>query len=132
MEAVETELLKKAAREAAKASFSPYSHYPVGAAVLAEDGQIFSACNVESSTYGLSICAERNALAAAIAKGVRNFRALAIWSRNGATPCGACRQVIWELCGEIPIYIIDADGKEKCYISSVLLPDPFDEKKLRK
>ncbi|MDD5765434.1 MAG: cytidine deaminase [Candidatus Marinimicrobia bacterium] len=132
MEAVESELLKKAAREAAKASYSPYSHYPVGAAVLAEDGQIFSACNVESSTYGLSICAERNALTAAIAKGLRKFRALAVWSKNGATPCGACRQVIWELCGEIPIYIIDADGKEKCYISSVLLPDPFDEKKLRK
>ncbi|MFA4839024.1 MAG: cytidine deaminase [Candidatus Neomarinimicrobiota bacterium] len=131
METVESELLKKAALEAAKASYSPYSHYPVGAAVLTEDGAIFSACNVESSTYGLSICAERNALAAAVAKGARKFRAIAIWSKNGATPCGACRQVIWELCGEIPIYIIDADGIEMCYISSVLLPDPFDENKLR-
>ncbi|PIS28788.1 MAG: cytidine deaminase [Candidatus Marinimicrobia bacterium CG08_land_8_20_14_0_20_45_22] len=132
METVESELLKNAAREAAKASFSPYSHYPVGAAVMTEDGVIYSACNVESSVYGLSMCAERNALATAVSKGARKFRALAIWSENGATPCGACRQVIWELCGEIPIYIVDADGKEKCYISSVLLPDPFDENKLRK
>lgn len=132
MEEVESGVLKQSAKSAAKNSHSPYSHYPVGAAVLTEDGKIFSACNLESSSYGLSVCAERNAIAVAIAAGVKRITAMAIWSKNGATPCGACRQVIWDICGEIPIYIIDVDGNEKCYFSSDLLPIPFGDKKLLK
>ncbi|RKY52570.1 MAG: cytidine deaminase [Candidatus Neomarinimicrobiota bacterium] len=122
-------MLKERAIEASKFSHSPYSKYSVGAAVETEDGEIFVGCNVESSSYGLSVCAERNAIAAAIVNGHKQFRAMAVYSRNGATPCGACRQVIWDICGDIPVYVYDEAGKEKTYRTSELLPNPFDCRK---
>ena len=122
--------LSKAAQSAAKNSHSPFSNYPVGAAVASESGKIYKGCNVESSSYGLSVCAERNALAAAIVDGARDFKALAIYSKNGATPCGACRQVIWDICGPIPVYSIDKDDNVTKYNSQKLLPEPFGANKL--
>lgn len=130
MEKTKQRILKERAIEASKFSHSPYSKYSVGAAVETEDGEIFVGCNVESSSYGLSVCAERNALAAAIVNGHKQFRAMAVYSRNGATPCGACRQVIWDICGDIPVYVYDEAGKEKMYRTSELLPNPFDCRKL--
>ncbi len=129
MEKTKQRILKERAIEASKFSHSPYSKYSVGAAVETEDGEIFVGCNVESSSYGLSVCAERNAIAAAIVNGNKQFRAMAVYSRNGATPCGACRQVIWDICGDIPVYVYDEAGKEKTYRTSELLPNPFDCRK---
>jgi len=129
VEKTKQRILKERAIEASKFSHSPYSKYSVGAAVETEDGEIFVGCNVESSSYGLSVCAERNAIAAAIVNGHKQFRAMAVYSRNGATPCGACRQVIWDICGDIPVYVYDEAGKEKTYRTSELLPNPFDCRK---
>jgi len=109
---------------------APYSKYKVGAAVETENGTIVSGCNVESSSYGLTTCAERVALHSAIALGYKKFKTLVIATRNGAAPCGACRQIIWELCGNIPITLIDENGKQVIMNSSELLPHPFDNQSL--
>jgi len=120
-----------AARLAQKYSYSPYSKYKVGAAVLTDDNTIISGCNVESSSYGLTCCAERTALFSAIAQGYNKFKALAVITKNGGTPCGACRQVIWDLCGDIPIYIADENGKIDETTSNELLPKAFDDSSLK-
>lgn len=93
--------LVAAARAAAVHSYSPYSHYAVGAALLAEDGRVFGGCNVENASYGLTNCAERTALFKAVSEGARRFRALAIvggTAKAPALPCGACRQALAEFC----------------------------------
>ncbi len=120
------EKLINVARLAQKNSYSPYSKYRVGAAVLTDDDTIVSGCNVESSSYGLTCCAERVAIYSAIAQGHNKFKALAIITKNGGTPCGACRQVIWDLCGDIPIYIVDEKGKIDETTTKELLPKAFD------
>ena len=107
-------------------SHAPYSKYKVGAAVLTENDTIISGCNVESSSYGLTCCAERVAIYSAIAQGHSKFKALAVITENGGTPCGACRQVIWDLCGDIPIYVSDENGTIEETTSKGLLPDAFD------
>ena len=120
--------LAQAMRKNARA---PYSNYTVGASVQTETGEIIGGCNVESSSYGLTCCAERSALYNAVSLGFNNFTALAVASKNGAFPCGACRQVIWELCGDIPIIIIDEKSKLIDTTSQTLLPNAFDDKKLK-
>ena len=120
-----------AAKLAQSNAHAPYSKYKVGAAILSEDNTIISGCNVESSSYGLTCCAERIAIFSAIAQGHNQFKALAVITHNGGTPCGACRQVIWDLCGNIPIYISDSDGNVDRTSSAKLLPDAFDDKKLK-
>ncbi|MCH7496680.1 MAG: cytidine deaminase [Candidatus Marinimicrobia bacterium] len=120
------ELIRQArtARERARA---PYSGYPVGAAVLTAGGSIHLGCNVESGAFSTTICAERVAIFAALAAGEHTFQALAVVSRDGATPCGACRQVIHEQCGEIPIHVVgDEDTSSAQFTTSQLLPNPFD------
>lgn len=87
------------ARKAAESSYSPYSHFRVGAALLSEDGRVFTGANVENRSFGLTICAERSAVVQAVSKGCRSFAALAISTPDSETPvgpCGACRQVISE------------------------------------
>ncbi|MCJ7802307.1 MAG: cytidine deaminase, partial [Candidatus Marinimicrobia bacterium] len=120
------EKLINAARLAKKNSYSPYSKYRVGAAVLTDDDTIISGCNVESSSYSLTCCAERTALFSAISSGHNKFKALAVITKDGGTPCGACRQVIWDLCGDIPIYIADENGNVDETTSKALLPKAFD------
>ena len=110
---------------------APYSNYRVGAAVETESGEIIGGCNVESSSYGLTCCAERTALFRAIAEGHTSFNALAVATENGGSPCGACRQVIWDLCKEILVYICDKNGFLKTFSSSELLPDAFDDSHLK-
>ena len=124
MKLIETAL---AMRDKARA---PYSEYKVGAAVLTEDGTIVGGCNVENASYGLSMCAERVTLFKAVAEGYARFKALAVATDNGGPPCGACRQVIWELCGNIPVYICKENGDYAETTSAKLLPDAFDAKKL--
>lgn len=108
----------------------PYSGYRVGAAVLTADETIIGGCNVESSSYSLTCCAERVALFRAIAEGHQTFKAIAIATDNGGTPCGACRQVIWEICGDIPLYVVDNEKNIREFQSRDLLPNPFDDRQL--
>ena len=106
---------------------APYSNYTVGAAVLTESGEIIGGCNVESSSFGLTCCAERIAIYNAISLGHKNFNALAVATDNGGKPCGACRQVIWDICGDIIIHIADGYGNILETTSLDLLPDAFGE-----
>ena len=123
--------LIKTAIDMRKKSHSPYSNYRVGAAVETESGKIIGGCNVESSSYGLTCCAERVALYNAISEGYDNFKSMAISTKNGGMPCGACRQVIWDLCNDIKIYICNGKELLKTIDSSDLLPDAFDESFLK-
>ena len=123
--------LIKVALKMREKAHAPFSNYQVGAAVETESGEIIGGCNVESSSYGLTCCAERVALFRAIAEGHKYFKTLAVVTENGGMPCGACRQVIWDLCKEIVIQICDEKGEIKTISSSDLLPEPFDETKLK-
>ena len=126
------ESLVNAARNVRQYARAPYSGYRVGAAVEAQDGSIIPGCNVESSSLGLTTCAERVALGAAVARGYKSFKAMAVASRDGAAPCGACRQVIWDLCRDIPVVLVDEAGNQTTVRSSDLLPHPFDDRILPK
>jgi len=110
-----------------KQAVAPYSNYTVGAAVLTESGEIIGGCNVESSSYGLTCCAERIAIYNALSAGHKKFTALAVATDNGGKPCGACRQVIWDICDDIKIYTVDGDGNILETTSADLLPDAFGE-----
>ena len=123
-------LIQKAI-EMRKFSYAPFSKYKVGSSVEAKNGNIIGGCNIESSSYGLTCCAERIALYTAIAKGYTDFISLAVATENGGFPCGACRQVIWELCGNIPIYICNKNGVLETVYSADLLPKAFDSKFLK-
>lgn len=111
---------------------APYSGYRVGAAVALDDGEIVTGCNVEFSNYSLTCCAERVALFSAITRGRTSFLAIAVATDNGGTPCGSCRQAIIELCGDIPVYIVDQNGNITEFTSRGLLPNAFTEKDLPK
>lgn len=126
----QTELVATA-RSMRQQALAPYSNYHVGAAVETEDGTIIGGCNVESSSYSLTCCAERVALFRAVAEGHKTFRALAVATENGGTPCGACRQVIWDLCGDISIYVADDNGTILTYQSHELLPEAFSSDRLK-
>lgn len=106
---------------------APYSGYAVGAAVLASDGRIFVGCNVENASYGLSVCAERHAIAAAVAAGSRNFLGVAVVTQSvpPAAPCGACRQVLAEF-GDFPVILAGLDGSPQATTVRDLLPNAFD------
>jgi len=122
--------LIEAARNARKNAYAVYSNFQVGAAVETANGKIFQGCNVENASYGLTICAERTALASAIAAGEKNFTHLVVATENGVSPCGACRQVIWELCGDIPITLVDESGACQATSSAELLPHAFGQQDL--
>lgn len=120
--------LLKNAQEASKNAYSKYSNFSVGACVLAGSGETYVGCNVENASYGLTICAERNAIANAIANGERTILAVAIFSPNmeNCVPCGACRQVIAEFQGDREIKIItQVEGKFKVYNFNTLFPEVF-------
>ncbi len=100
--------LVDAALEARQQAYAPYSNFSVGAAVLSGDGRIFAGCNIENVSYGLTNCAERTAIFAAVAAGQRQFVALAVATDGGYSPCGACRQVLAEFSDDLPVLIVDA------------------------
>jgi|TARA_B110000263_G_C15297082_1_gene506078 cytidine deaminase len=122
-------LIIKAIEMRAKA-FAPYSKYKVGAAVLTDSGEIIGGCNIENSSYSLTCCAERVALFKAYSEGFRIIKAMSVSTENAGMPCGACRQVVWDLCGDIPIYICDGEKFISKNYSKTLLPIPFDNTKL--
>ena len=111
-------------------AYAPYSRFLVGAALRAADGTIFAGCNVENASYGLTICAERNAIAQAVAAGMRDFTAVAVVSENGVTPCGACRQVLVEFGPEMMVIVVDIRGRRRIYTLAELLLDAFGPKHL--
>ena len=120
----------KAARNLAQAR---YSNFKVGAALLTDNNKIITGCNVESSSYGLTICAERVALTKALSEGITSFKAIAIYAKDGALcpPCGACRQLLYDYAPNINIVL--SDGEEQQIIKlHELLPMPFDESQLGK
>jgi cytidine deaminase len=115
------------ARQARTRAYAPYSRFLVGAALLCEDGTIFTGCNVENASYGLGICAERVAIATAVAAGHRRFTAMAIIGTGpGATaPCGACRQVMAEFAPSLPVYCAGESGDVLHTDLAALLPHQF-------
>ena len=114
-----------AAREHAHA---PFSKFQVGAALEDTYGRLHTGCNIENATYGLTLCAERVAVFKAISEGARQFRRIAIAadSQNLTPPCGACRQILWEFCGDIEILLTNPQGKRESLHLRDLLPRPFD------
>lgn len=121
------ELLKKA-KEARKRAYVPYSQFAVGAALQATDGRIFSGCNIENASYGLTNCAERTALFKAISEGKTQFVALTVVTdtEEPVTPCGACRQVLIEFCPpDMPVILANYTGKQRVTTVSQLLPGAF-------
>jgi cytidine deaminase len=127
----EAELVRKAV-EARKLAYAPYSHFRVGAALLAKDGRIFTGCNVENASYGLTVCAERVALFKAVSEGAREFLAIAVACGEGpCAPCGACRQVLYEFAPDLLVIMADGDGKNWCRAKLLeLLPRGFGPKDL--
>ena len=115
------------ARRAAEKAYSPFSKVKVGAAILTSDGQVFSGCNVENSSYGLSICAERTAAVKAVSSGARGFEAVAVVSNlEGLTyPCGACRQFLSEFGSDIIVVVAAKKGKVMHHGLGELLPETF-------
>lgn len=109
-----------------------YSNFYVGAAVLTNDNKSYSGCNIESSSYSLTICAERNAIFKAISEGEREFKAIAVAgdTEDFISPCGACRQVISDICGEIDIVLVNANGEYIVKKTSELLPFAFGDRDL--
>ena len=112
-------------------SHAHFSNYKVGSSVETSSGEIVGGCNIESSSYGLTCCAERVAIFKAISEGYHEFKSIAVATKNAGMPCGACRQVIWELCGDIPIYICNMNGWIKTITTGELLPEAFDKKDLK-
>lgn len=107
-------------------AYVPYSGYPVGAAVLADDGQVYTGCNIENAVYPLTICAERVAITKAISEGARHIHAVAVATTNGGTPCGSCRQVMQEFgTPAMPVYIARTDGSYRKRALEELLPEGF-------
>jgi len=115
------------ARDAMELAYAPYSGFRVGAAVLGEDGSVHTGCNVENASYGLSMCAERAAVACALAGGVRRFRSVALVSSGPAAvpPCGACRQVLAEFSPTMTVVSVGGGGDSKEWTLAELLPDAF-------
>lgn len=104
-------LLIAAAQDARARAYVPYSHYAVGAALLARDNRIFGGCNVENASFGATICAERTALVKAVSEGEYHFAALAVVTEDGGAPCGLCRQVLFEFAPDLHVIIADETGR---------------------
>ena len=121
------QILIDSALAARTRAYVPYSKFQVGAALMADDGEIFLGCNVENASYGMTICAERSAVFTAVTAGQRKFRAIAIATPGGHAPCGACRQVLAEFGDDLPVLLIDTDQPTKVVEVSLkqMLPGVF-------
>lgn len=119
--------LFEAARAVMGRAYSPYSGFRVGASLLSISGKCFTGCNVENASYDLTMCAERVAVYTALAAGERRFSKICVISGDGehTPPCGACRQVLWELSGDLEVLMADPNGEWTTVRLSRLLPDPF-------
>jgi cytidine deaminase len=120
--------LIEVARAARENAHAPYSNFRVGAAVRTKSGKIYSGCNIENASYGLTLCAERVAIFKAMSEGEREFDSIAVVcdTEKLTPPCGPCRQIIWEFCGDIPVILANLKGKVEQETAAKLLPRPFD------
>lgn len=120
--------LVAAARAAREHAVADFSHFKVGAAVETDTGEIVTGCNIENASYGLTICAERVAIFKALSAGTRTFTRIAVVADTPepTPPCGACRQIIWEFCGDIPVVLANLQIVKATHRMSDLLPLPFD------
>ena len=123
-----TDSLLRAALNARTNAVAPFSNFKVGAALEDETGRIHTGCNVENATYGLTICAERVAIFKAISEGVRRFRRVAVAADTDrlTPPCGACRQILWEFCGDVEVILVNPRGSTESFRLRELLPRGFD------
>jgi len=121
------ELLEAALRVRENAH-APFSRFKVGAAIEDDSGRVFTGCNVENATYGLTVCAERVAVFKAISEGARKFQRVAVAADTDilTPPCGACRQILWEFCGDVEITLVNLHGKTEKFQMKDLFPRPFD------
>ena len=120
--------LIEAAANARNCALAPYSNFCVGTAIESDDGRVFSGCNIESAAYELTMCAERVTIWKALSEGARRFRRIAVVADTErlTPPCGACRQLIWEFCGDIPVVLANLRGDTETLQMAELLPRPFD------
>jgi cytidine deaminase len=124
----EDQVLIQAAEQARANAHAPFSNFRVGAALRAKSGRLYTGCNIENASYSLTCCAERVAIFKAVSEGEREFDSLAIVSDTEALtpPCGACRQIIWEFCGDVPVILANLKGRVEHEQAGKLLPRPFD------
>ena len=120
--------LIEAAIRARENAHTPYSHFKVGAALEDSEGRIHTGCNVENATYGLTICAERVAIFKAVSEGAKGFKRIAVVADTEALtpPCGACRQILWEFCGDVELVLSNLQGKSETLRLSAIFPRAFD------
>ena len=123
-----TDPLLDAALAARAHAFAPFSKFQVGAAIEDDSGRIHTGCNVENATYGLTVCAERVAVFKAISEGARRFTRVAVAADTDVLtpPCGACRQILWEFCGDVELVLTNLHGKTEEFRLKDLFPRPFD------
>jgi len=128
----ETRLIE-AAKEVRERAYAPFSNFKVGAAVETGDGEIYTGCNVESASFGLTVCAERVAIWKAVSEGKMKFKhvAVAVDTDELTPPCGVCRQIIWEFCGDVPVTLANLHGESETVQMRDLLPRAFDSKFLK-
>jgi len=122
------DLLIAAALRARKNAHAPFSKFRVGAAIQDDVGNIFTGCNVENATYGLTVCAERVAIFKAISEGARRFTRVAVAADTDelTPPCGACRQILWEFCGDVELVLANPHGKTETLRLGAIFPRAFD------
>jgi cytidine deaminase len=125
--------LISAALQARENAHTPFSKFKVGAAIEDANGRIHTGCNVENATYGLTVCAERVAVFKALSEGARGFTRVAVVADTETLtpPCGACRQILWEFCGDIEIVLANLSGKSETLRLGALFPRPFDSSFIR-
>lgn len=120
------------ARLARERAHAPYSKFKVGAALRTAAGEVVTGCNIENASFGLTLCAERVAVFKAVSEGLGPFSAIAVVADSAelTPPCGPCRQILWEFCGDIPVHMSDLKGRTRTIALSKLLPFPFDDRHL--
>ena len=122
------DVLEAAALKVRENAHAPFSKFKVGAAIEDESGRIFTGCNVENATLGLTLCAERVAVFKAVSEGAREFTRIAVAADTDllTPPCGACRQILWEFCGDVELTLVNLEGKTETLHLKDLFPRPFD------
>ena len=120
--------LIEAAHAVRERAHAPFSHFKVGAALEDGSGRVFTGCNIENATYGLTICAERVAVFKAISEGAARFKRIAVVAdtRRLTPPCGACRQILWEFCPEAELILANLGGEREVFSLEQIFPRPFD------
>lgn len=125
--------LIESAIKARENAHAPFSKFKVGASLLTKNGEIFTGCNVENATYGLTVCAERVAIFKAISEGTNEFEKIVVAAdtENLTPPCGACRQIIWEFCGDVEVILTNLQGSTETFQMRELFPKAFDSSFLK-